>query len=301
MYAQIAVPLDGSTFAEAALPLALTLSRATGAGVHLVTVLEPVNAFASEGWEASARVWGDDYLAGVRRRIAEDTSAETTVALLEGHTVEELQGEVERSRADVIVMATHGRGAISRAWLGSVADRFARQTDRPVILVRPEEGADPPEAYDFTFGTLLVPLDGSELSEAALRHAVDFGELFDSAYHLTRVVPYPFETSAYVPHTSQPSQPIVDEIRREALDYLEEHAERLRRRGHRVTTSVAVDPQPGRGILHEVEAVGTEMVAMATHGLRGWRRAVLGSTADKVLRGTDTPLLLYHPPGEGSV
>ena len=54
MYKQIVVPLDGSTFAEAALPLALKLSRMTGAGLHLVSVVEPTPAFATiareRGW-----------------------------------------------------------------------------------------------------------------------------------------------------------------------------------------------------------------------------------------------------------
>jgi len=302
MYAQIVVPLDGSTFAESALPLALTAAKETGAGIHLVTVLEPVSAFAYDGWEAPAKEWSSEYLDDVARRISSETGVATTSAVVEGLTVEALQGEVDRTRADLVVTATHGRGAVSRLWLGSVADSFVRLANRPVVLVRPDEKADPAEAaLGFSFATLLVPLDGSELSEEALRHAVAFGELFDSAYHLTRVVPYPFETSGYVPQTSQPSQPLVDEIRREALDYLEEHADRLRKRGHRVTTSVAVDPQPASGILSEAEAVGVDMVAMATHGRHGWQRAVLGSTADKVLRGTHAPLLLYRPPDEASL
>jgi nucleotide-binding universal stress UspA family protein len=61
---------------------------------------------------------------------------------------------------------------------------------------------------------------------------------------------------------------------------------------------VAVDPQPGRGVLSEAAAVGADMIAMATHGRSGWRRAVLGSTADKVLRGTHMPLLLFRSPDQ---
>ena len=69
----------------------------------------------------------------------------------------------------------------------------------------------------------------------------------------------------------------------------------MRRRGLRVTTSVAVDRQPGHGILIETDAVGSDMIAMATHGRGGFRRAILGSTTDKVIRGTHTPVLLYRP------
>lgn len=296
MYEKILVPLDGSTFAESALPLALTLSRKTDADVHLVTVLEPVTSFAYEGWESAAVDWTHKYLEGVTTRIADQSGGTVTTAVVTGHTVERLQEEARNEKADVIVMASHGRGTLSRVWLGSVADGFVRQADRPVILVRPSEEAEAPQNFDYEFETLLVPLDGSELSESALQHAIDFGELFDSAYHLTRVVSYPFDISSpYLPHTAQLNQKIVEDAKTGSAEYLEAHAERLRRRGFGVTTSVAVDSQPGHGVLSEAEAVGSDVIAMATHARKGLSRVVLGSAADKVLRGTHSPLLLFRP------
>ncbi len=296
MYEKILVPLDGSAFAEAALPLALTLSRKTGAKVRLVSVLEPVTSFAYEGWESAAVEWSHKYLEDVTSRLEDQKGGEISTAVLSGNTVERLQEEAASFGADVVVMASHGRGALSRIWLGSVADGFVRQADRPAVLVRPDEDAEAPTSFTYHFDTLLVPLDGSELSERALDHAIEFGELFDSAYHLTRIVSYPFDVSSpYLPHTAQMNQKIVDDAKQGAAEYLEAHAERLRRRGFRVTTSVAVDTQPGQGILSEAEAVGAEMIAMATHGRTGLSRAILGSAADKVLRGTHDPLLLFRP------
>jgi nucleotide-binding universal stress UspA family protein len=295
MYKQILVSLDGSAFAEAALPLALEISRRTGAKVHLATVLEPVTSFAYEGWEGAAVEWSDQYLEDVLARIEGSAGGEVTHAVLSGHTVEMLQGECDARNVDLVVMASHGRGAMSRMWLGSVADGFVRQTSATVILVRPEEGAEPVQNFDHTFETLLVPLDGSELSEDALAHATEFGELFDSAYHLTRIVSYPVDiASPYLPHTAQLNQQIMEDAKKGAADYLEAHAENMRRRGLRVTTSVAVDAQAGHGIISEAEAVGADMVAMATHGRKGLSRAILGSAADKVLRGIHRPLLLHR-------
>lgn len=301
MYRQILVPLDGSAFAESALPLALEISRRTGADVHLTTVLEPVTSFAYEGWEGAAVEWSHQYLAEVVERIGDQCGGELSSAVLSGHTVEMLQEEARAREVDLVVMASHGRGALSRLWLGSVADGFVRHTDVPVILVRPDEGAEPPATFEHSFETLLIPLDGSDLSEAALRHATEFGELFDSAYHLTRVISYPVEiASPYLPHTAQLNQEVLNDAKKGAAAYLEERAERMRRRGLRVTTSVTVDAQAGHGIISETDAVGAEMIAMATHGRTGLRRAVLGSAADKVLRGSHRPLLLYRPP-EGEV
>ena len=296
MYRQIVVPLDGSTFAEAALPLALALSRRTKATLHLVTVVEPSPAIARAEWESASREW-IEYLSGVSERIAGRAGGELTTALRIGHVVETLLAEARVREADVVVMATHGRGVLSRAWLGSVANGFLHQADRPVILVRPEEGEAPPDAPVKGFETLLVPLDGSELSECALAHAIELGELFGSAYHLTRVVSYPLEIAPlHLPHTVHwMSQDVVTDAKADAAEYLEAHAERMRRRGLRVTTSVALDPQPGHGILAEAEAVGCDAITMATHGRTGISRAILGSAADKVLRGTHVPLLLYRP------
>ena len=296
MYKQILVPLDGSAFAEAALPLALALSARTKAGLQLVTVVEPIPAFAYEEWESAAREWSEQYLTAVAERIGGEAGGEVTTALHSGHVVETLIDAVRAVDADLVVMATHGRGALSRAWLGSAADGFMRRAQVPVLFVRPEEGEPPALEASAGFETILVPLDGTELSQSALAHATEFGELFGCAYHLTRIVSYPIDiASPYLPHTVQMNQSVLAEAKASAAEYLEEEADLMRKRGLRVTTSVIVHAQPGQGILSEAEEVGCDLIAMATHGRTGVGRLVLGSAADKVLRGTHVPLLLYRP------
>ena len=296
MYSHIMVPLDGSAFSEASLPLAVELSHRTGADIHIATVLEPVTSFAYEGWEGAAVTWSEEYLQGVTERIAERAGGKITTSVLSGHAVEMLHEEAEKRGVDLVVMATHGRGTLSRMWLGSVADGFVREAALPVVLVRPDEDAMPVTSFEHKFETLFIPLDGSPLSEAALEHAVEFGEIFASAYHLTRVVSYPIElASPYLPHTAQVNQQIMEDAKANAAEYLEERADLMRRHGLRVTTSVAVSTQAGYGVLEEAQAVGADMVAMATHGRRGISRTILGSAADKIVRGLEVPILLYRP------
>lgn len=293
MYAKIMVPLDGSPFAEGALPLAMKLADRTGADLHLATVFEPVSSFTSSNWEAATRQWGEVYLENVRGRLDGGFTGAVTTALLQGSPATALSEEAERAGADLTVMATHGRGAVARAWLGSVADEFSRMHHAPVLLVRPRESGEtlPGERAD-----ILVPLDGSELSEEALAHAVELGERCDSTFHLTRVVPrLPVLASPYVVESLGGSEQVLDGARDEAAQYLEAHADRLRRRGLRVTVSVVEDQQPANAILSEASAVGADFIVMATHGYQGFQRALLGSTADKVLRGSEIPLLLYRP------
>ena len=297
MYRLIMVPLDGSRFAESALPLALSVSRRTGAPLHLVTVQEPIPSFAYDEWESAAEDWSREYLNHVVERVRPHTSAEVTATLLTGHVVEALEEEAKARSADLVVMATHGRGAFSRAWLGSVTDAFIHHACRPVLLVRPPEGEGEVDlSREVAFGRMLVPLDGTELSESVLEHAVAFGTLFRTAFHLVRVVPYPMQfSSPYLPHTMQVNQQFVAEAKEAAAAYAETHAERLRKRDLEVETAVVVVAQPGHGILAEAEDSRSDMVAMATHGRAGLTRAILGSTADKVVRGTRIPVLLYRP------
>jgi nucleotide-binding universal stress UspA family protein len=293
MYTRILVPLDGSPFAEEALPLALELGGTSGASVHLVTVLDPIPPLGDDNWRAQTRDWLTGYLEEVGGR-ARRTGVEVTTALRFGDVVATLRLEVEDEGADLIVMTTHGRGAVARAWIGSVASELSREGTTPLILVRPRghTHGSPPETNP---RTILIPLDGSEFSESALERAVELGQAFGSAYHLTRIVHYPMDVhSPYVPFTVQMNRGALAEAKRAAADYLEQHASRLRWRGLKVTTSVAVAGQPAHGILAEVDAVGCDMVAMATHGHAGLR-VVLGSAADKVLHGARVPLMLIRP------
>ncbi len=292
MYQKILIPLDGSEHSEAALALAADLARRTRAQVHLVTAIEAEMSYAFEGWETSVADWSQAYHEDVIARLKEGGVSPVTARVVYGGAAEAIEREADEVQADVVVMATHGRGALSRAWLGSVADSFVRRTDLPVILVHPEgEGTDDVAALD----TIVVPLDGSELSEAALDRALELAELFGSGFHLTRVVPFPLElASPYLPHTATLNQQMLDDAKSEAADYLEKRAETLRIRGLRATTAVVVDQQPARGILSELAAVDGDAVAMSTHGHRGFRRMVLGSTADKVVRGCHKPVLLLR-------
>lgn len=296
MYHRIMVPLDGSRFAEAALPTAVSLSRQTGAQIHLVTVQEPIPGFAYEGWEAASREHGERYLEEVRARLAEDVVADVTSALLEGHVTEVLEKRAESVDIDIVVMASHGRGALSRLWLGSVADTFVRHTSRPVLVIRPDPDASEQAEGETAFGRILIPLDGSELSETALDHAVELGALYGAVYHLVRVVPFPIDMSSpYLPHTVQMNRSVVEEARKAADLYLEKRAASLRERGYEVDAEVVTASQAGRGILSRIEEVECDLVAMSTHGRTGLGRLILGSAADKVLRGSHVPVLLYRP------
>ncbi|MBW3533749.1 MAG: universal stress protein [Gemmatimonadetes bacterium] len=293
MFDRMLVPLDGSTFAEAALPLALTLARRGGGCVRLVAVHEAVPAFAYGDRDEAARTWARDYLEQLREKLVATTEQDISTAVREGGVVDEIRHEAEAWPADVVVMATHGRGAVSRVWLGSVADGCVRRVNRPVLLVRPPQGSDAPDFTASDVSRVVVPLDGSPLAEGALDGAARLSELFEAPLSLIRAVAYPIgPMSPYLPHTIEMSRQVVDDARDAAERYLGEVAERMRARGLEVDATVVTDQHAAHAIL---EHAGDDPVAMATHGRSGMERALLGSVADKVIRGAGGPVLALRP------
>jgi len=294
MFHSILVPLDGSAFSEAALPYALGVSRRTGAAVQLASVHEPVPSFAHDEWESAAWQWSEDYLRSVRDDVVTKVGGEVEAWVGTGRVVDLLMSRADAVDAGLVVMATHGRGALTRAWLGSVADGFVRHAHQPVLIVRPSDGDDPPD--DPTFDEILVALDGSALSESVLDLAAEMARIYSGHLHLVRVVAYPVEiASPYLPHTVQMNQKILDEAKIAAREYLDGIAERLRQDGLEVETHVHVDAQAGHAIAREAEEVGADLIVMATHGRGSLQRALLGSTTDKVIRAVHVPVLVRRP------
>jgi nucleotide-binding universal stress UspA family protein len=84
------------------------------------------------------------------------------------------------------------------------------------------------------------------------------------------------------------------DLKKEAGEYLEKVAARLRSDGTKVQTRVAIEDQPGVAILANAKAP-IDMIAIETHGRGGLARLLLGSVADKVIRGSTLPVLVAKP------
>jgi nucleotide-binding universal stress UspA family protein len=84
------------------------------------------------------------------------------------------------------------------------------------------------------------------------------------------------------------------EMKREAGEYLEKVAQPLRADGLTVATHAVIEDQPGVAILQNAKAP-IDMIAIETHGRGAISRMLLGSTADKVIRGSKLPILIHKP------
>ncbi len=299
MIKSVLVPLDGSPFSEQALPWAACLSKVAGAHLELVRVHDPVPPWtiATEGAVAVTaedpiiRDAEEQYLANCAARLEEGGFAGVTQQLLFGEVVEQIAAHAEDNAFGLVVLATHGRGALSRLWLGSVSDALVRRLTVPVLLIRPTEGTAVPPAEKFR--KVVVALDGSTESESAIAPALALSDPERCELVLLRVVPpVPIAGEAGMGASLPFDDTLTSSLTEQAEAYLEEVAARLRSTAVKVAIRVVVEPGVAQAILHEATLANAELVALATHGARGLRRMVLGSVADKVLRGADRPVLL---------
>jgi nucleotide-binding universal stress UspA family protein len=300
MYRSLLVPLDGSTFGEHALPLARGIARAAGAvlhlaHVHVITVplsLDAIPVF-DERQDAQNRTDEGVYLAGLAQRLADNQQLHVSTTVLDGPIAEAIQSYANTCGADLLVLTTHGRGAFSRFWLGSVTDTLVRHVPLPMLLVRPHN--TPPDLGQApALKEILIPLDGSALAEQILPHALALGTLTNAAYTLLQVVEPTIGGFGAELYGAMLDERALVEARTQSQDYLDQVATRLRAEGLRVRTAVLLG-LTAPSILEYAHRHAVDAVAVATHGRSGVRRLLLGSVADKLVRGAQLPVLLYHP------
>lgn len=302
----VLVPVDGSNFAEHALPYALGIARRTGATLHLALVHVPADivspsyplADAMESREAELRESDAAYMEGLVGRL-KPSGVELKPALLRGRVASALADYVDESRIGLVVMTTHGRGGLQRAWLGSTADSLIRHCMIPIFLARPaEETREIGPDSDHPIRKVLVALDGSDTAETALHDAFELGITRDASLVLVHTLQPPVAAaSPYLPHTIQLTHDEMEAREEHMEGYLKQVAEEDWLSDRTVETRVRVDYHPAPAILELAEEEDADLIALGTHGRGGLRRLVLGSVADKVIRGTDRPVLVHRGVG----
>ena len=295
----IMVPLDGTRFAEAALPMAIHLARRDGVPLQLVTVWEPIlPLYDAAGWleqvERETHADRHRYLAGMAKRVAQASGLRVSVEYLRGRPGDVLPPLAEANGLDLVVMSTHARGPIARATLGSVADQMVRGGSVPVLLVRPEDSEQERVLTSASpVRRILVPLDGSELAERALQESVLVGDGDANELTLLRILDFPLTPSERA--VTRVEGRIVRAEKAAAREYLARVAARLESWNARVIARALEAGSPWTGMIDYAETNGIDLIAMTTHGRGGAARLLLGSIANRVVRTSKVPVLLFHP------
>ena len=316
MFKRILVPLDGSTRAESAVPVATRLAQASGGSVILLQVAAIPIEIESE--KKQPEVYSQaaldkgiadtrSYLEGVAKsEVLAGTKTET--AAVTGAIAPSILSAIQSLHADLVVMSSHGYTGFKRWALGSVAHKLVPHSPVPILVLR-DGGAVPATAAQKPMSA-FVPLDGSPLSETALEPAakllIALAPSAQKVMHLMRVVDLPASYGKFRGSVdARYDAGIRADAKQEYQTYLDMVAKRFTegdfaKYNISVTTSVPIDMDVAEAIVQAAEqAEGTELagydlIVMATHGRGGVQRWMLGSVAERVLHTTRVPLMVVH-------
>jgi nucleotide-binding universal stress UspA family protein len=307
MYKRIVIPLDGSELAERALPYAEELARKLGSEVILLNVRRP----SEDPDHPEHRAYLSKRVATTEQEIkkspslpsGEKVKVDSAIIGVSGlltHPAEEILDYAETNNIGLIIMATHGRTGIKRWALGSTAEKVARASKCPILLIR----ASTDLRRSVHLDKILVPLDGSIHSEVVLSHIENIAPKLKARVYLLKIVEptyhvYPvYDEVAYYGGSGMVEMPYTEEemkpIKVAAEEYIKSVSRKLMAEGIKTSYKVEVG-SAAEGIIRAEEEMGVDMVAMSTHGHSGFGRWEHGSIADKVLHGGNKPLLLVRP------
>lgn len=292
-------PLDGSLFAERALPLAVELARSSGAELRITYVDSPLGQQFTGDQVAWSTVFLDycaelrrhkhAYVERVARRIAKESRIRVTPLVLEHLDVAAALREAVSNDVDLVVMAAHGHSPIRRWKSGSTLHESIRSLAVPLIVV----GADGSFATPIPerVGRILIALDGSRAAEQALNIATTLGGITAAEYVLLRVVRLSAAFGA------KPDAFDSGELRQArervqiaaARRYLRQVAKRMESNSSIVDTRVVLEQKPiARSIAIHAQEYGADLIAIATR--KGVRRR--GSIVDRVVQFASVPVLI---------
>jgi nucleotide-binding universal stress UspA family protein len=275
----IAVPLDGTSVAEHALPHALAIARRSGASIRLIHAYSGIeDIYLGLGLKQSNRD-KQQYLVEVARRIVRVDNVPIETVLLNGSdTIEALARGA--AGADLVVLASRRRSLASRLWSNSTFDALRKRLPVPLQLARghsspPDLTADPLPRH------ILVPLDGSILSQSILAHAAAFARLEGAALTLLNIQNEEW-TRGFFEHTNP-------------QDYLRTVVRKLRADSSFVEAHViTTDRSPAQAIATFAEQNDVDMIALASRADGGLSRLMRGSIADALIRQTNLPVLVRN-------
>ena len=144
---------------------------------------------------------------------------------------------------------------------------------------------------------ILLPIDFSPSSQAALEMAADLAKHFHAELHLVNVIPF-FPTTTLQDFVPEESYLLA--ARTHAERHLAKCHAALTAQGIKASFSVEVGNDVVGNIMEVVEREHIDMVVISTHGISGWHPLVFGSIAEKVIKLVQCPLLLLRSAKPGS-
>ena len=286
MYQKILVTLDGSELAERAIHYATTIARRVNGEIIVFSVFE-------------REIYEENLMRVYLEKKAEELQAlglKATVAIGYGEAADGIVNFSEKNDIDLIVMCTHGRSGITRWITGSISSKVIQESYTPLLLIK--TGAMQTEFLAEELCEILVPLDGSKYSEAALPYATNIANKLNCEIVLLRVN-NATELSSYLDPEFIPGWELylaqaMPDIQDGLQNYLLEAKKRLEAEGFSVRSEFAFG-RAADEIIKYAESHDINLIVMTTHGRSGFSHWAYGGVAYKLIHGTSKPTLLIRP------
>jgi nucleotide-binding universal stress UspA family protein len=298
---RILVPIDFTEPSKKALGYGLSLAIELNATLTLVHVagysIPLAYAYPDETHEMT-KMEMDEVKQRLRELIHSDfrESVNTRFVLKAGNVEDEVLGATAEEKADLVVMGTHGRRRFERWLLGSVTEHLLRKSKVPILTVSHlDSDHEIDEPRPIPLKRLLFATDLSDSPGRAMEMALNLTREFSAELTVLHVLPkiewaYGAE---FVPLDIEAS---TAKIRSGAVERLEASLPESAREDPRVRTEL-VEGVPYERILAAADEGGIDVIILNTHGKSGVERALLGSTAERVVRGAHVPVLSVPPGG----
>lgn len=289
----IAVAVDGSESSAKAIAWAANVASKKKTSVTVVSAYNLPQFMYAEGmvppqelYEELAAEAQDKVDAAYQAIKSVDSSIEVR-GYVEESTAIDLLLKVSHS-AEMIVMGSRGRGGLSGLVLGSVSAAVVSHAHCPVVVVR----TDSHVTEDNKYGAVLVGVDGSEVSRAALQMAFKEAQARKATLRAVHAWSDPALSSSMVGLVQAHRQ--WEEAIEEEKKLLEKELEPMRREFPDVQVEALSECEtPVRALMDK--AKDAQLVVVGSHGRGGFAGMLLGSTSRALLQSAPSPLMVVHP------
>jgi nucleotide-binding universal stress UspA family protein len=276
----ILVPTDFSKVAQIATTVAISIAKKASAKLLLLNIIEQPNSvsFNIEGQIDQLDNWEDKLYT---LKLIEKARKEMAVVVAEGNaagiTVERLlrlgnpfhgmREVITEQNVDLVVMGTSGHSKFEEMIIGSNTEKVIRHAACPVLTVHSKPGKT-----EFKKIVYATSLSDDELEFATVLKNTQ--ELYNSTVHVVRInTPENFRSDSIV------------------KNLMSDFVKKLNLKNF--TLNVFNDHSEEEGIIHFAESIDADLIAMATHGRKGFAHVLAGSIAEDVANHSNTPVLTY--------
>lgn len=284
---RILCPVDFFPASDAAVGYAAGLASNYDATVHLLHVITPIVATAYE-----YAIDTTEIMKSIKRSSAEEMNklaarireagASAEIEMRIGDVYDEIKKAIEVSTPDLLVMGTHGRRGIERWFMGSTTEKLLRHSPVPLLTI--SASGEKTTAIP-RFRRILVTTDFSDGTADALAYAFSVAQENESRIELLHVV---HDVAAEISGKYRDS--LINGVHAQ-LDALVPPEVKT---WCEVVTRVE-SGMPYRIILRSLQEEKVDLLVMNIHGKGMLDRALLGSTAERVVRASMCPVLLIPP------